>query len=278
MNIFLFNKSLRCYDNTTLIEQIKKINLVTSLEQNSNARTPTKVGVVPIFVFTEQVNQKKNEYFSNNSVEFMVESLHDLADEIKKYNGELYFFYNDDLIKVLKEIQKHIQIKSLGTNYDYSPYAKKRQELLKEFCDKNNITFYLNEDHVMYNILDGKTNKADGTPYTVFTPYRNHCMKNLTVPKPDSFKKFVFDKYSELKKNKYYISEKDINKFYEYNPNANIRGGRQNGLKILKNIGKFKDYAEQRDYLTYKTTYLSAHNHFGTVSIREVYWRIKDTL
>lgn len=261
MNVFLFNKALRCIDNTTLIHQIKETDKVT-----------------PIFVFTEQVNKKKNEYFSNNSCEFMVESLHELADEIKEYGGELYFFHNDDLIKVLKEINKQTKIQSLGTNFDYSPYAVNRQKLLAEFCKENNITFYIKEDHVMYDILGGQTNKANGEPYTVFTPFREHCMKSLLVPKPDSFKKFSFEKHSELKKNKYHIAEKEIDKFYEYNENANIRGGRKNGLKILKSLNKFKDYSEQRDYLTYNTTFLAAHNHFGTVSIREVYWAMKDKL
>lgn len=262
MRIHLFNKSLRCNDNTSLIHHIKELKSVT-----------------PIFVFTEQVNKRKNEYFSSNSVEFMVESLHELSNEIKeKYDGELYFFHNDNLIKVLKEIHKMELIESLSTNFDYSPYAVQRQELLKEFCDSNNIIFYLKEDHVMYDILNKQTNKENGEPYSVFTPFKNHCMKNLSVPKPDKFKKFKFNKKPELKKLKSFIPEKEIDNFYVYNKNANIRGGRKNGLKILKNIGKFKDYSKKRDCLMYDTTFLSAHNHFGTVSIREVYWSIKDKL
>ena len=258
MNIFIFNKSLRCIDNTTLIHQMKETGNIT-----------------PIFIFTEQVNKKKNEYFSNNSVEFMIESLHELAQEIKKYNGKLYFFHNDDLIKVLKEIK---EINSIGTNFDYSPYAIQRQSFLKDFCNKHNITFYMKEDHVLYNILEGDTNKADGTPYSMYTPFRNHCVKNLKVREIDTFKKFIFKKNIVLEDNKYYISIKEINKFYEYNEFANIRGGRNNGLKILKHLDKFKDYTEKRDLFTYNTTFLSAHNHFGTISIREVYYRAKELL
>lgn len=262
MNIFIFNKSLRCIDNTTLIHQLKE-------EEN----------VIPIFIFTEQVNKKKNLYFSNNSVEFMVESLIELSETIKnKYNGKLYFFHNDNIITVLKDINKLIDIKSIGTNFDYSPYAKQRQELFKDFCDKNNIKFYLKEDHVLFNILEGQTNKENGEPYSVYTPFKNHCLKNLEVREPDNFKKFNFIKNKELENSKYYINEKDINKFYEYNVDANIRGGRSEGLKILKNIDNFTDYSEKRDCFLYKTTFLSGHNHFGTVSIREVYYSIKNKL
>ena len=56
MNIFLFHRDLRLIDNTALISQLKKHKHVT-----------------PIFIFTPvQIDPKKNSYFSNNSVQFMV--------------------------------------------------------------------------------------------------------------------------------------------------------------------------------------------------------------
>jgi deoxyribodipyrimidine photo-lyase len=248
MNIFLFNKSLRLYDNTTLIEQM--IN-----EKN----------IIPFFIFTEQINKNKNKYYSENSVQFMCESLIELQNDIKKHNGKLYFFHSENFINIFKEIDN---INSIGTNFDYSPYAINRQNILKEYCDKNNIKFYIYEDHILYNILDNKTLKKDGKPYTVFTPFKNHCLNNLNVAKPNKFNKFIFIKNKELKNNKYYIN-KIID--YDKNENINILGGRNNGLLILKNIKKFSDYKLNRDYLIYNTTFLSAHNHFGTLSIREIY-------
>jgi deoxyribodipyrimidine photolyase len=66
MHIFIFNRGLRLTDNTTLIHQIKEMG-----------------SVVPVFIFTpEQIEPKKNSYFSNNSVQFMIESLHELSNEI----------------------------------------------------------------------------------------------------------------------------------------------------------------------------------------------------
>ena len=76
MNIYLFHRDLRLFDNTSLIEQLKN-----------------EKSVVPIFIFTpEQISKKKNKYFSDNSVQFMIESLHDLSKNIKKKDGKLYFF------------------------------------------------------------------------------------------------------------------------------------------------------------------------------------------
>ena len=260
MNIFLFNKALRCNDNITLIYQMQKESDIT-----------------PFFIFTEQVNKHKNKYFSNNSVQFMCESLIELSNEIKlKYKGKLYFFHCDNLIKVFEEIIKNdLKINSIGTNYDYSPYATQRQDILKKFCEKHDIKFYLKEDHVLYNILDDSTYKKDGTPYSVYTPFKNHCLKNLNVSPINTFKKINFVIHKKLNENKYYIKDSEISNFFELNDNANIHGGRSNGLKILKNINKFKDYGKERDYLNYNTTCLGAHNHFGTVSIREVYFAME---
>ncbi len=112
LNIFIHHRDLRIIDNTTLIEQDKN-----------------ESDVIPIFIFPpEQINPKKNEYFSNASVQFMIESLHELSDDIKNKNGKMYFFKGDNL-KVLKNIHKNIGINSIGYNIDYTPYAKK--EIMK---------------------------------------------------------------------------------------------------------------------------------------------------
>jgi len=258
MNIFIFNRGLRLTDNTTLIHQIKE-----------------KGSVVPIFIFTpEQIDPKQNDYFSNNSVQFMIESLHELSDEIKKKGGHMYFLKGDN-VKVLKAIHRKEGIESIGSNTDYTPYARKRSDDIQKFCKKEGIEFYEKEDHVLYDILGGQTNKKDNSPYLVFSAFKNHCFNDLKVREVDGFKSFKFDK---MENNKYILNEKDIDDFYEDNPDINVHGGRKNGLKILKNIGHFKDYSKERDILTYKTTFLGAYNKFGPVSIREVYWAMEKQL
>jgi deoxyribodipyrimidine photo-lyase len=180
-----------------------------------------------------------------------------------------------DNVKVLKAIHRKEGIESIGSNTDYSPYAKKRSEEIQKFCKKEGIEFYEKEDHVLYDILGGQTNKKDNSPYVVFTAYKNHCFKDLKVREVDGFKSFKFQK---MENNKYVIDEKHIDDFYEDNPDINVHGGRKNGLKILKNIDDFKDYSKKRDTLTYKTTFLGAYNKFGPVSIREVYWAMEKKL
>ena len=127
VHIYLFHRDLRIQDNTTLIHQIKT----------------TESPIIPIFIFTpEQIDRKKNKYFSDNAVQFMCESLHELSDEIKKNKGKMLFFKGDNL-KVLKAIHKITPIKSVGFNIDYTPYAKKRDQEIKSWCDKNNIICFM---------------------------------------------------------------------------------------------------------------------------------------
>jgi len=255
MNIFIFNRGLRVYDNTTLIDQMRQMGNIT-----------------PIFIFTpEQIDKKKNEYFSNNSVQFMIESLYDLSNDIKNRGGKLYYFYGK-IIDVLMSISKEHKILSIGMNFDYTPYARQRSNLIQQFCSKNKIKFFEKEDYLLHPILNNQTKKKDGSSYLMFTPFKLFCIKNLKVDPIDKFNKFIF-KTASFKSN--------INKlesFYIPNRNININGGRNNGLKILKNINKFSKYDKERDFFTYNTTFLSAHNHYMTISIREEYWAIIDTL
>jgi deoxyribodipyrimidine photo-lyase len=262
MNIFIFHRDLRLNDNTTLINMIQNENKIT-----------------PIFIFNiEQINKNKNKYFSDNSVQFMIESIKELYNDIKKYNGKLYCYYGDN-DKVINEIIKNNNINSIGFNYDYTPFSKKRDDNIINICNKNNIKTYIYEDYVLYDILNKQTTKSNGEPYMVYTPFKRHCMNNLKVRKINEFNKFnnVFEKNKNMI-TKYSINIKDIDKFYNYNENINSKGGRSNGLKILKNINNFKEYDKKRDILNYNTTFLGPHLHFNTISIREVYFEMKNIL
>lgn len=261
VNLFIFHRDLRIYDNTTLIH---------ILEEKKNC--------IPIFIFPpEQINPKKNKYFSNNSVQYMIESLYELSSKINEYKGKIYFFKGDNL-KVIKAIHKKINIESIGFNIDYTPYAIKRDTEIKIFCQKYNIECYFKEDYALYDFLNNQTKKLDGTPYLVYTPFLKNLILKLNVRQINKFNQFNFQKKKELETLKYYIEEDEINNFYKENKEININGGRNICLKILTDIDKFKDYNKKRDFLIYKTTFLSAGLHFNVVSIREVYHKVYSVL
>ena len=67
-SIFIFRRDLRLDDNKGLLECLKQSKVV-----------------VPIFIFTPE-QLVHNDYKSDNCVQFMIESLEDLSDELKKKN------------------------------------------------------------------------------------------------------------------------------------------------------------------------------------------------
>ena len=256
MNIFLFNKSLRLFDNTTLISQ-----------------SLSEINIVPIFIFTDQISKSKNKYYSPNSGNFLLETIDDLGTYIEKYKGKLYCFQSDNILDVFNDINNINTIRSIGYNIDYSPYALKRQNILQRYCEKNNIKLYAHEDLLIYNMLNGETLKTDGYPYKVFTPFKNSCQNNLKPTLVNIFNDFNFTKNNKLEKSKYYL--RNINKLCNQD-NKIIIGKRLCGLDIIKNSILFKDYDTSRNEMNKETTYLSAYLNFGLLSIREVYDCFKD--
>ena len=99
MSLFIFRRDLRLNDNIGLI----------------NALNNTKDKVYPIFILNpEQIDKNKNEYFSNNSVQFMCESLRDLNEQL---NDNLSLFYGPNL-KILEDLFKTNKINKVYFNLD----------------------------------------------------------------------------------------------------------------------------------------------------------------
>ena len=245
--IYIFRRDLRIQDNLGFNYAIQNCK-----------------NIIPIFIFTpEQV--VKNEFKSENAIEFMIESLKALDLNLKKYNSKLYVFQGDN-IKVLKKIMSNLEIDNIVFNQDYTPYAKKRDLKIEKLCKKNEINCHMIHDYLLAEI--GTFLKKDGNPYTVFTPFRNNGLKEkIEKPKILKVKNLANPKLKD-------------DGFIEYNINTYklVKGGRDNGLKQLAKIKKQKKYNDDRNSLSIQTSLLSAYIKFGNISIREVYWKIRDVL
>jgi deoxyribodipyrimidine photo-lyase len=255
-SLFIFRRDFRLNDNTAFIECYKKSETI-----------------IPIFIFTpEQVVE--NDYFSNNAFQFMIESLNELNDYLKnEFNSKLYFFYGKN-IDVLKSLFDKNVYNSIFFNMDYTPYARKRDSEIVDFCKENSIESFIFEDYLLAPI--GTFLKKDGTCYEKYTPFKNNSISKNAVKKINNYKftgKKLINNEKLLSKNKFNIELNDINKYYTKNENLLIHGGRERALDILKTIknGEFINYDNERNDLKKETTHLSAYIKFGCVSIREVY-------
>lgn len=247
-NLFIFRRDLRLKDNKGLNYAIKNYK-----------------NILPIFIFTPEQITNQNKYFNKNSIQFMCESLIELNKELNKISSKLHFFFGDN-INVLNNIIKKIDISNIIFNMDYTPYAIKRDNNIKEFCKINNINCDIIEDYLLSNI--GKFKKNDGTPYNIYTAFKNNAYK-FDIDKPN------YIKLNNLKKININIKEsKETIIHFEKNKNILVNGGRINGLKLLNKIKYLNHYNNNRNILSIPTSLLSAYIKFGCISIREVYWEI----
>jgi len=252
-SIFIFRRDYRLNDNIGLLEALAK-----------------SIEVIPIFIFTPE-QLVNNPYKSDNAVQFMIESLEDLDEQLKNKGSRLFYFFgkpNEVLTKVIKSANAD----AVFVNRDYTPYSKKRDESLEKVCEKNKATFHSYEDVLLHPV--GSIRTGSDEIYTKFTPYWNKASKVKVV----DIKTNKYDNYFSGRKKIVGEFKGNKAKFYKYNENLAVRGGRDNALKILNHIDAFKKYNEERNILSKQTTRLSAYIKFGCVSIREVYHKMKDKL
>lgn len=254
-SLFIFRRDLRLQDNTALIAALK-----SSQE------------VIPCFIFDPR-QIEMNSYLSKNALQFMIESLKELDTELKKMGSRLYIF-DGEAASVVEQLINNEAIESIFVNRDYTPFSRMRDAQLKELAQKKNIVFQSHFDLLLTEVGSVLTGK--GTPYTIFSHFVKKAVQ-IPVRKPEQnrlknyFKNSIA--FEKLQAFESVLPESD------YNRQAFVNGGRRGALKILTSIENFKQYDEERNFPAKEaTTGLSAHNKFGTVSIREVYHRIEETL
>ena len=247
--LFIFRRDFRIIDNNAL-------NLLNNKCKN----------IYAIFIFTPEQVGSTNKYKSNNSVQFMIESLQDLSSQISKTGGHLYTFYGHNN-EIIKDCIQTFDIDIVCFNLDISPYAKERDAEIIKLCEKNKT--YIMYDYDYYLHQPGTIVNGSGEPYQKFTPYYERALK-IKVEPPSNYKKINFKK-SEKQISKKITLEEAMNKFTKINPNILLKGGRQEGIKVLKRaLNSQSHYAKTHNDLNKGTTLLSAYIKFGCISIREM--------
>ena len=176
ISIFWFRRDLRLEDNTALFEAITK-----------------KTNILPIFIFDEDI---LDELPKNDSrVYFIYNTLKSIHQELLENSSSLLIM-KGKIENVWEELIQKYSIKSVFINKDYEPYAIKRDQKIKQLLAANNIELISCKDQVIHE--ESEVLKPDGTPYTVFTPYKN---KWLTLYEAQKIKPTIT--FESFRKKKY---------------------------------------------------------------------------
>ena len=167
LSLFIFRRDLRLDDNTALLAALKQSEKV-----------------IPCFIFDPR-QVKKNPFKSARAIQFMIESLHDLNQQLKARKATLYCF-DGTAEDVVAKLCEKMAIEAVFFNKDYTPFSTKRDTALQNICAKQKVACVSYDDALLnepQSVL-----KKDGTPYVVFTPYfRVARLKAVAKPQKNRF-------------------------------------------------------------------------------------------
>lgn len=238
LSVFWFRRDLRLEDNVALFHAL-----------NSN------FPVLPIFIFDDVIlsSLPKNDA----RVSFIYDLLESIHQKLQQSGSSLKIF-RGKVESVWKEILENYSVKNVFFNRDYEPYAISRDQNISKLLESKSVQVFDFQDHVIFEKED--VLKKDGNPYTVYTPYKKQWLLH----------------FQNLQK-RFYPSENFLSKLLHFNekfPSRETLNLEKSSILVKPidlSAGTLQNYKEQREIPKLdKTSHLSPHLRFGSVSIRKV--------
>ena len=235
-----FRRDLRLFDHAALYQALKSGSPVLCL-----------------FIFDKNILDVLEDR-ADRRVTFLHQTLAALKTQLRQHGSDLCVKY-DTPEKAWQEVLEEYSVMAVYTNRDYEPYAIRRDKIVSTFLKANGVIFNTYKDQVIFE--PNEVHKADGKPYTIYTPFSNKWLEHI-----DSF----------------YLKSYPVTKYLRA-----LLPGKGLQFPTLGNLGFEKHpfpipetepadavlhhYAQNRDFpaLEQGTTHLGLHLRFGTVSIRE---------
>ncbi len=244
--LFWFRRDLRLKDNAGLYHALK-----------------SGLPVRAVFIFDSEIlNPLPRD-------DARVTFIHSVITRIKDYlesKGSTLHVYAGRPEEVWERILAEFKPAAVYLNHDYEPDAIARDALVERLCKNRGVTFHSFKDQCIFE--KNEIVKDNGAPYTVFTPYFRRWKQRL-----DSFAQQAFP------------SERNI---------ADFAREERTGMPGLAEIGFrpsriqvpdpeirssiIDHYAETRDFPGIRgTTRLGVHLRFGTISVRTLAAKAKES-
>ncbi len=236
-NICWLRRDLRLEDNTALEAAMKSGNKILLL-----------------FIFDKNICDELD--VNDSRINFIYKSLEGMDSRLKSMDCSGLLIKKGKPIEVLEELFQTYDIENLFFNEDFEPYGLERDSKASDLAASLGINIQKFTDHVIFR--PGTVLKADGSPYTIFTPFKKRWLQHFEshIIKPEEA--LLFDKFRH-----------EIQTTF---PSLEQLGFEVSSIRVPdfapENIA---DYEETRDYPGLdKTTKIGPHLRFGTLSIRKL--------
>jgi len=150
VNLFWFRRDLRLKDN-------KGLTLALS----------SGLPIVPVFIFDRNILDSLEDP-DDRRVTFIYQAINSLQNQLLKLGSTVDIRYGkppEEFKKLIGDYEVH----AVYANEDYEPYARERDQQIKQFLSSNHIAFHLVKDQIIFE--KNEVTKDNGEPYGVFTPY-----------------------------------------------------------------------------------------------------------
>lgn len=267
-SLFWFRRDLRTYDNAALKRALEESNCVYC-----------------VFVFDTNILDKLIDK-DDKRVHFIWKALEELKQSLRQKGGDLIILHGDPL-EIIARLADLLEVDCVFTNRDYEEYALMRDDMVQAKLNEKKKHFATEKDHVIFESTE--VTKPDGSPYTVFTPFKKAWLKVLDGNQAsflrehsseELFKRNKLANTDELMQVKILLSNKN---FKQVNSLKDI-GFQEAQLAVETGMSgaqrMFQDFLQNK-ITKYKNdrnlpavdgvSNLGIHFRFGTISIRECF-------
>jgi deoxyribodipyrimidine photo-lyase len=255
-----FRRDLRATDNAALHHALRSAHQVWC-----------------VFVFDTQILSTLPR--RDRRVEFIHQSLIDLEQQLQSLGAQHgqpnvhLLVRHGAALEQIASLAQQLQIQAVYANHDDEPQALARDAAVNAALANQGAALHTCKDHVIFERSEVLT--QSGTPYTVFTPYKNAWLKKLTPYFVQAYP--VLPHAASLRAPPPGVST-HVPSLQElgFEPtnlqDLKITPGSRGAQALLDDfLPRLGAYADARDFPAVKgPSYLSVHLRFGTVSIRQL--------
>ena len=253
--LFWFRRDLRDYDNAGLHHALK-----------SSQR------VFCTFIFDREIlDGLPNK--ADRRVEFIWQSVAELRASLQAQGGDLivrHGFADDEVPRLAVELGAD----AVFTNRDYEPPAIARDKRVERSLTHLGIAFKPFKDTVIFE-GDEVLTQAGGR-FSIFTAYKNAWLKKLHANGSFYVRAYPVEKYASRFAKSPHKEDMPMLRTMGFGVTnlqpLGVMAGMRGGQSLLQGFRqRMPQYKQARDFPGVKgVSYLSVHNRFGTVSIREL--------
>ncbi len=208
---------------------------------------------------------------ADRRVEFIWKSLLELDERLRQHGSRLIVLHGDP-VQDIPRLAQRLGVAAVTAACDYEPSARARDAQVASALAEQGTQLYLYKDQALLDTDEVLT--GAGKPFSVFTPYGRAWLRQLDA---DQLKPYPserrLDRLAPVPEG---LGEMPTLAQIGFEPtnlaSLPITPGERGAQALLEAFEpRMPRYVEQRDFPAIRgVSYLSVHNRFGTISVREL--------